>query len=63
MNLHWVMDSKIDIDNLFASITQHPSEQAPSLLALMSVLSQSLFTLVRSHFVALFLFTVWHIVD
>ena len=30
------------------------------LLALMSVLSQSLFTLVSSHLVALLLFSVWH---
>ena len=31
-----------------------------SLLALMSVLAQSLLTLVSCHLVALFLFTVWH---
>lgn len=30
------------------------------LLALMSVLTESLFTLMSSHLVALFLFTVWH---
>ena len=30
------------------------------LLALMSVLSQSLFTLMSSHLVAFFLLTVWH---
>ena len=31
-----------------------------ALLALMSVLTESLFTLMSSHLVALFLFTVWH---
>ena len=30
------------------------------LFALVPVLSQSLFTLMRSHLVAFFLFTVWH---
>ena len=31
-----------------------------SLLALMTILSQSLLTLVRSHLVALLLLSVWH---
>ena len=30
------------------------------LLALMSVLSQSFFTLVRRHFMSFFLFSAWH---
>jgi hypothetical protein len=52
--------NKPDEKILTASLFFESFVRGRALFALMSVLSQSFFTLVRRHLMSLFLFTAWH---